>query len=200
MMGFFHRDAKGNETPVAVENAIDDDASAATGTLMTTQADPGEIAKLRAELAERDRKIEEDRARIAALEKTRLDERVAAVKADADRFATNLVTSSKLLPAGREPMANLHAFAQLSAAGLPTEGIDPVASLNGVVSGLVPHNLTAEALGDSAAAPMGKTAKLENGSRGDDAPMTEARCLEILESHPDGPAAIALLRKNGSAH
>lgn len=187
-MGLFHRSKAGVETPLEIDGIGDDPPetpAAATGGGLGPKADPApqpqaaapapkqdapaqadpELAKLRAELAERDRQFEAVQKQVKDLETARTLERVAAVKAEAKTFAAGLGQKKLLIGSGPQGMADLRSYAFLAASGLPTEGIDPVASINALVSGLVPHNLTGEAVSDAAAHSAG-VFRVDNGSAG----------------------------------
>lgn len=181
---------------------IDDDGPHARGfaaaRLSVTEPAPPhpEVLKLREDLAaERLARQQEKEQR----EAERKAEAALKIKADAQAFATATVKDGKSMPFGRDDLATVYSYIHLSAAGLSTEGLDAPKALERFTAAIPPHNLTAEALGDNAAAPAGRTAQLENGSRGADAPMTEARKREILEAHPDGAAALAILNRNGAS-
>lgn len=212
MSGLFHRSAAGVETPVAIENAVDDEEviAASAGTLATPpMANQGsraetadELAALKAQLAESERKTADRDAKIQALEAKdrqtvaeRLAERVTAIKADGKAFAAGLVAGKQLMPPGADAVASLHAYAHLSAAGLTTEGIDPVASIKGLVAGLVPHSLTSEAITDAAADSAG-VFRVENGSAGASDQPSESRVNHLLDKHPGGATALAARTKS----
>lgn len=204
-MGLFHRSKAGVETPLEIEGlgdespalaplAKNDDAPAPPPKPPVPVAESPEFLRLKADFEQSQAKIRDMETQAKADAAEKVASRVAAIKADGKTFAAGLVTSKHLMPAGAQALADVHAFAHLAAAGLPTEGLDPVASVKGLAAGLVPHNLTAEAITDAAADSAG-VFRVDNGAAGAADQPDEARINHLLDRHPSGATALAARSK-----
>lgn len=145
--------------------------------------------------AERDARATEKAERDAE----RKTELAARIKDDAKAFANKVVADNKLMGQTAE-LATLYAYINLSVAGLPTDGLQPVKALERFTSAIPPHNLRSEAL------PKERDPEnifaLDNharGGSGDNGKMGDARKIELLSHYPEGAAIIAAMARNGTA-
>lgn len=182
MFRLFAKDKAGNEHPVSLDLDGDDAPPAAPPTPQAKADGPpdlsAKIAELTAQLAESSRREAEAtakakaeaEARAAADCKAKADGILSAASAFGDKFA------AKLTPAARTSAARLHAFAGLSAAGLPAvdadgKPLDARADLDAFCAALPDHGLGAGSIVASEAKGL---VPLANGAQGSDE-MAEIR-------------------------
>lgn len=159
-LGLFTRNQEtGEHVPLQIDGFEDGEptASASASTTPQPTAEPPDLTQLRAD-------FEASQATIRELKASEQAGQIKALKDAATAHAMTLVMSGRLLKCGAPGLATLHAIASLQAAGLPTDGLDPVKALATLETGLVPHNLTAPAIADATAEQLGLLT-LPNGSR-----------------------------------
>lgn len=149
-----------------------------------------EIKRLSEQLAAEQKARADDNER---REQEKRTERVTRIKSEASDFAAKHVASGQILPAGKDSLTTLHAFVNLSAAGLPTDGLDAVTALDRFLKDLPSHDLTSERVAADGSLPKDLRPLSNDAGNGE---VTKARKIELLNGYSMGDAAIASLNGN----